>query len=287
MGINASSIPGTLCHKSTTQPSNNISSEEGLPLVDIQLLASPKTDVPQGVDKPYLQRYSYAPGDTFSWQVRPGLKGSGPQLKISLEDHREIDGHTFYTLECSLALSHGLNVNWEAPRRLMQLRKNLHDPLKQRFGHAKYKLLFAGAPFAHRGGVCGTTSRLRDWLTALTTCMNSGVCSPGETALVLQFLDTPPPSSDEPSPAQAGIASCSSASWKQTDSNLRRRAVPSYPASLHEGQGSHETTSKPDQAAVKSLMALGFSKNRALEAYWACDQKEEAAANFLLENPEY
>jgi len=42
--------------------------------------------------------------------------------------------------------------------------------------------------------------------------------------------------------------------------------------------------SAEDQAAVDRLKALGFSADQALEAYLACDRKEELAANFLFDS---
>ena len=50
----------------------------------------------------------------------------------------------------------------------------------------------------------------------------------------------------------------------------------------HPPPGSIQVT-PAEMESINNLVALGFSKERAAEAFFACDKNEEMAANFLFE----
>lgn len=83
-----------------------------------------------------------------------------------------------------------LALKWEAPRRLSQLRGELHDRIKFTDLSA-YKATFDDAPFARAGGPSGTTSRLSTWLSRLATSINHLEVTPAIAALTLTFLHAP------------------------------------------------------------------------------------------------
>lgn len=74
----------------------------------------------------------------------------------------------------------------------MHLRSFLHAPVKAALG-PRYVNHFAKAPFAHLGGLPGTTERLTRWCAALAACVNKQVCPPGIVWLVLSFFQVPQP----------------------------------------------------------------------------------------------
>ena len=97
-------------------------------------------------------------------------------------------------------------LDWTISRRLAQLRE-LHDYVKENLGEA-YKLEFEGSPFARRGGLIGTTTRLSEWCTALGDCINGGGASPMLAHFVLTFVQAPEPAQPRLQSQSLFIASC-------------------------------------------------------------------------------
>lgn len=142
---------------------------------------------------PYLQAYGFAAVDFKTWRVSPGSSSSSdapsPVVQVHVDGHKEVDGHTLYSLTCSL-VGGSINAKWKEQRRLQQLRDDLHDAVKVELGDL-YSQHFGSTPFAHKGGLIGTTARLHGWFRTLARCINTGRTPPSIAALVLSFLDAP------------------------------------------------------------------------------------------------
>ena len=80
---------------------------------------------------------------------------------VEVTGHHEVDGHTMYVIEGTAG-----DASWRAEKRLVELRA-LHDRVVESLGRPRYDTLFAGACFASRGGLPGTTGKLNCWCKRL------------------------------------------------------------------------------------------------------------------------
>jgi len=125
-----------------------------------------------------------------------------PRLAISVEGHHEEHGCTMYGIDVSLSQKGGVTT-WHTTKRLCDLREQIHDPVKDVLGEEAYPMHFGETPFAHFGGVPGTTERLRYWLQALGSCINQGALDIKMIGVVLNFLEAPMPEPSGPRPGSA------------------------------------------------------------------------------------
>ncbi|CAJ1462232.1 unnamed protein product, partial [Effrenium voratum] len=148
----------------------------------------------------FLGIYGYRVLTNKTWVDGTSLAGQTPALSLKTSEHIEQAGHTWYVIQCQLTAFTGERevLSWEAPRRLSQLRKDLHDRIKFGMGQNEYRSIFEEAPFAHSGGLTGTTSRLSRWLSHLATSINKLEVPPAVAALTLTFLHAPLPRSAVP-----------------------------------------------------------------------------------------
>merc|ERR550534_982248 len=140
--------------------------------------SAPPTDLEAGehVVK-YLEPYGYLAAGRESWRVQPGGT-QGPSIHLHMDGHTEAGVHTFYHIRCSLRADPcPKRALWASRYQLGQLRTDLHDVVKALLGK-RYSQTFSDAPFAHRGGIAGTTSRLHTWLARLARCINEGEAPP-------------------------------------------------------------------------------------------------------------
>jgi len=157
-------------------------------------LASPDCDTVT-----YLNAYGYRASSDASWKVPPGTFGQrAPVLTIHVHQHAEVAGHTWYMIECTLAVDGDFGtcptLNWLAPRRLENLRTDLHDRIQKVLGASSYTKGFdKGRHFASRGGLPGTTAQLNLWFSALSDLINGGTAQPAVVAMALWFFEAPVP----------------------------------------------------------------------------------------------
>mmetsp|Transcript_106406 Transcript_106406/g.297974 ORF Transcript_106406/g.297974 Transcript_106406/m.297974 type:complete len:383 (-) Transcript_106406:255-1403(-) len=146
----------------------------------------------------YLADRGYAALDTLTWAlVGPSeWENRMPVVAFSVTRHEEAGAHTWYTVEAELAAIDGsARQRWKAPRRLLHMRQ-FHDYLKQLLSADGYDRIFSSCaggrvPFASRGGMPGTTSKLHTWLCALANAVNDGRTTPAVVAATLHFLRAP------------------------------------------------------------------------------------------------
>lgn len=141
----------------------------------------------------YLSIYGFKLADALHWKDEPCV--DGPQLAMSVDQHISRAGHTWYIIKCTLSgLQNGVDcISWQAPRRLGQLRLDLHDRVKDSLEIEIYDREFQHSRFAKFGGPPGTTARLNAWLGVLADIINKGVAQPSIATLALVFFSAPLP----------------------------------------------------------------------------------------------
>ena len=113
-----------------------------------------------------------------------------PAYTVEVTGHHEKGGHTMYVIEGTAGAA-----PWRAEKRLIELR-TLHDRVVAALGRARYDALFAGASFAPRGGLPGTTGKLNRWCKRLFESLR--YVSDGQLEFALDFLGAPRPAPRAP-----------------------------------------------------------------------------------------
>jgi hypothetical protein len=144
---------------------------------------------------PYLATLGYMAVDDAHWHSSAITNADDhPWLGFRVAQHFKAAGHTWYIVESSLEFDESSphsRIDWLAPRRLDQLRQQLHDIIKNSLGEQSYAKYFQSARFASRGGLPGTTANLHRWFAALASCINSKALRPSVVAVTLRFLEAP------------------------------------------------------------------------------------------------
>lgn len=242
----------------------------------------------------HLRGYGYRLADATSWQPQPQSADGGTEqsvgavLELAVTGHEELEGHTWYVLKCSLGAPGARRLQWSVKRRLAQLREGLHDPVKFALGNA-YGQQLGAVPFAHKGGLPGTTARLRGWLGALAAAINVGGCPPSLVWLALHFLEVPAPpciSGDLKASASAaadrfrGAVSAAKGAVKQRVDQAHTQAAERASASAVDFAKAH-----PKVAQAVSGSALGYAKDNPQAAQAAGQFGAKTAFSCIRQNP--
>jgi hypothetical protein len=140
----------------------------------------------------YLSMYGFKLADALHWKEVP--YACGPQLHFSVNQHISRAGHNWYIVKCKISgLPNLADIEWQAPRRLGQLRIDLHHRAKDLLHSEIYEEKFQHARFAKFGGPPGTTARLDAWLGVLAGLINQGIAQPSVATLALVFFSAPLP----------------------------------------------------------------------------------------------
>jgi len=127
-------------------------------------------------------RLNIAKNNPDQFLVSLGLGGGWPskdsrQLSITVTGHEEKCRCTYYQMKCELRGPNDRDrsfPSWHCEMRLCEIRDEIFDKLVEALGDEAYEVLFSEAPFALRGGLPGTTARLKDWMDAFAACFNGG-----------------------------------------------------------------------------------------------------------------
>eukprot|EP00929_Paragymnodinium_shiwhaense_P087138 TRINITY_DN47420_c0_g1_i2.p1 TRINITY_DN47420_c0_g1~~TRINITY_DN47420_c0_g1_i2.p1 ORF type:complete len:300 (+),score=95.99 TRINITY_DN47420_c0_g1_i2:103-1002(+) len=271
---------------------------------------------------PYLRKYGFQPVDAASWEDTAGQKlqqqdvteedcsqdaaGASPSasstgwplLQIQVTGHEEKEKHTWYSLQCCLQLPMGdRKLEWLVSRRLSQMREELHDPVKLQMLPDLYSQHFGKTPFAHRGGLPGTTARLKSWFNALGDCISTTRdCTPSTVGLTLRFLDPPPPPSLTGS-ARAAVGSVADKMKSKMDFMKTRmhEKAEGVKASVKETQESMAETATatavnfskkhPEMAKKGMAMGAGYAQSNPTAAAQATKMMGGHGLSFAAKNP--
>jgi len=137
-----------------------------------------------------LKQFGYSALGPIKWKdvTQPNIS-----LQLARKQAVAASAHDWYEINCRLSFDAlTRDVLWVVPRRLMHLRRLLHDPVRLELGRA-YDQHFKTERFATSGRPPNTQMKLKlgTWLAALARVINSCQLSPALTAAVLCFLEAP------------------------------------------------------------------------------------------------